>query len=661
MNIDAVAIIKCKNKVLFVESNSYSNSVYGLPYFHINSNFDAKSEIIKRVKKLYNMDIEIINKVFSNLNQVWYEAITGYEIQLSNVKWSTLKTAKHYTFKENLSDIIIDYIWDNEDKSNIKLQFGLRNNKIIHISDIAENERGISCDCVCPLCKTVLRAKLGYGKRQAHFAHSELVNCDDYAAQQTAIHLLAKDILANRKEIVLPSFEIDESNGEYDDIRLSYEAEDGIRANYVYSKPIRIKFDKIVLEHKLGNIIPDIIIETKNKKLIIEIAVSHFVDDIKKEKIKDLNISALEIDISGYANQAYNRNLLERLIIDSIENKKWIFNTKYKRALAKLRKRNKKIVEDDLKRKKQEKILENKCILIKEKSKKVLINALKPESYVRIIDNQRNDDKALDFIKQTKFFGVKREIPFFVDIPILGEIAFKCDRRIWQSAIFDKFIFNRKQPKEYSPTAILDNVWKWTKYIQNSFKINWMLGRNNTIKYDNLPLTLNFAYDSVKEYVNYLAYIGFILSECNISYGNYYEVIPFTVVPPKKENSKKLIKSINDLSNNMINVNSELKNLLNKQNGLFHEPTYDYNIDKMPNYIENKRLEDEVNYRAGYQQIRETFNKNAKENIMDSYKYRWLYCVKCGKIKREDEMISYQYNQGVCRECEIKEHKLKNS
>ena len=29
-------------------------------------------------------------------------------------------------------------------------------------------------------------------------------------------------------------------------------------------------------------------------------------------------------------------------------------------------------------------------------------------------------------------------------------------------------------------------------------------------------------------------------------------------------------------------------------------------------------------------------------------------------IKREDEMISYQCNQGVCRECKTKERKLKN-
>ena len=664
MNIDAILIIKYKNKVLFVESNSYSNLVYGLPCFHINSDYDFKSEIIERVKKLYNIDIIIISKVFSDLNQVWYDAITNYEVWLPNFRWSTLKVAKYYTFKEKLSENIMDYIDNNEDKSSIKLQFGLRNNKIIHISDIAENERGISCGCLCPLCKTELQAKLGYGKRQAHFAHNKLVNCDDYTAQQTALHLLAKDILANRKEIVLPSFEIGGSNGEYDNIDLRNEAKGKIRENYVYSKPMRIKFDKIVLEHKLGNIIPDIIIETKSKKLLIEIAVTHYIDYEKKQKIKDLNISTLEIDIADYLNQNYNRNLLEWIIVDSVGNKKWIFNTKYKRALVKLKERNKKIAEDDLKRKKQEKILEKRRILIRGKSKKILVNALKPESYAKIIHSQRNDDKAEDFIKQTKFFKVNRKIPFFVDIPILGEIAFKCDRRIWQSAIFDKFIYYRKYSKEHNPTIVLAKVWKWTKDIQKFFTINWMLGRNNSIIYDNLPVTLNFAYDSVEEYLNYLSYIGFICCDTNISYGVDYDIIPFTVLPPEKENSEKLKKSLNYLPNNMLNVNDELKYLSNEQNGLFYESTNNYDIEKMPDYnldyIKNKRLEDRANYRTGYKQIRKTFNKNAKENIMDSYKYRWLYCVKCGKIKREDEMISYQCNQGVCRECKTKERKLKN-
>ena len=36
------------------------------------------------------------------------------------------------------------------------------------------------------------------------------------------------------------------------------------------------------------------------------------------------------------------------------------------------------------------------------------------------------------------------EIPFYCDIPIYGEIVFNCDRRIWQTTLFNKFIYNRK-------------------------------------------------------------------------------------------------------------------------------------------------------------------------------------------------------------------------
>ena len=80
---------------------------------------------------------------------------------------------------------------------NIKIKYGLRNDKIIHISELNNEERGLKCNCICPFCKTSLEAKLGT-KNQHHFAHTNL-NCDTKIAQQTALHLLAKEIIETER------------------------------------------------------------------------------------------------------------------------------------------------------------------------------------------------------------------------------------------------------------------------------------------------------------------------------------------------------------------------------------------------------------------------------------------------------------------------------
>ena len=82
--------------------------------------------------------------------------------------------------------------------SSVKLQYGLRNGKIISIWDLNEEDRGLKCNCICPNCGMELQAKLGSGKKQRHFSHNN-ANCNVAIAQQTALHMLAKEIIEEEK------------------------------------------------------------------------------------------------------------------------------------------------------------------------------------------------------------------------------------------------------------------------------------------------------------------------------------------------------------------------------------------------------------------------------------------------------------------------------
>ncbi|MCL2328537.1 MAG: hypothetical protein FWC39_08510 [Bacteroidetes bacterium] len=206
---------------------------------------------------------------------------------------------------------------NTENKHSTMLIYGLQGEKLKHISEVSN---GLKCECICPACEKKLIARNGGTKKIPHFAHYKNPECR-YGAQ-TAVHLLAKEILEKSKKIkippILPTFintEIEKTNDGF----ISH-------GELLETKECYINIDKVYLEKKLRHkFIPDVIIVAKNKQLIVEIAVTHFVGRKKLDKIKKEQISALEIDLSKIEN--FNSiDELEHLIIENIENKEWLYN-----------------------------------------------------------------------------------------------------------------------------------------------------------------------------------------------------------------------------------------------------------------------------------------------------------------------------------------------
>lgn len=190
---------------------------------------------------------------------------------------------------------------------NIKLPFGLRDGQLV---DIATVESGLACNCVCPSCGQQLVAKKGDIKEH-HFAHHDSEECS--GAVETALHIYAKNILERNKRIVLPPVYLDNSD------KLIYPATE-------------ITFDSVALEKRISNIIPDIVVTVKGKPLLIEVAVTHFIDRFKAYKIFELGYSAIEVNADGLFNSTYNKpfghNDFEKRLIEDTSFKRWINNTK---------------------------------------------------------------------------------------------------------------------------------------------------------------------------------------------------------------------------------------------------------------------------------------------------------------------------------------------
>ena len=441
----------------------------------------------------------------------------------SSQKWVTIKTALKHGIS-NVDNLKLEEYFNSLDSVGVQLQYGVRDGKILHISELTEKDKGLACFCRCPACEGELEARLG-SKRRHHFAHYKEA-CNIAAAQQTALHLLAKEILIENRHIMLPAYVLDGSDGDFiDDTLSNYDAINQQLESYEYSEPIDYEFDHAVLEKSLGSIIPDIVIwrDSYGRKLIVEIAVTHFVDDMKRSKIIEQGVSALEIDISQLHNEQIDRNMLKEIIVDGYKSKKWIHNLNYEKALSKLAERNAGIVAQAKKEEAERQIRIEKIVkkqreeaLIKEKRDQHriehIMNAIKEENYRVIATNLRNDELANKHFRRTKLYNsLGPEIPFYLDMPVTGQIAFTCDRRIWQIKVFEKLLFYEEKDWDIS----LYNIWKDFAEKGDRKLVNWEFAVKQTLQIGNKNYTDNLAIDAIKQYLSYLGKLDFI------EYGGY--------------------------------------------------------------------------------------------------------------------------------------------
>lgn len=153
-------------------------------------------------------------------------------------------------------------------------------NRLVHINDV---KNGLECGCICPGCREKLIAKNDGKIREHHFAHISGNDCG--TGYQTIRHIWAKEILFCNRIIPIA----------------------------INGKKVVQKVEDICMEFfwKELNITPDVLaiiklemdyrglkIGTCNVPCIVEIFVTHKVDDQKAAIIKKAGIPAVEIDLS---------------------------------------------------------------------------------------------------------------------------------------------------------------------------------------------------------------------------------------------------------------------------------------------------------------------------------------------------------------------------
>jgi len=185
--------------------------------------------------------------------------------------------------------------------------------QLLHIDDAPS---GLACNCTCIGCGRRMVAKKGNIKAH-HFAHhAQLDGRSCVSAGETYLHKVAKEILDERLEIALPEMVV--ANREDREIIVRAE---------------RRAFERAILETKDGQIVPDVVLMLRDRRLIVEFKVTHSCDEQKIGRIREMDVGAIEIDLSQYRD-ADLKEIGDRILYEAP--RIWLYNPRERQAWTNL-------------------------------------------------------------------------------------------------------------------------------------------------------------------------------------------------------------------------------------------------------------------------------------------------------------------------------------
>lgn len=404
---------------------------------------------------------------------------------------------------------------NNSSRNQVKLPFGLRNGVLIHISEVPS---GLACGCYCAACKVRLEAKKGT-KNAHHFAHYQAEQCE-YAIE-TALHLAAKKVLEQSAQLTLPELTIHEQvYGETCGQSITKSGSASVCEAHV------VLIEDVVLEKPLNNIIPDVIATIDGNPLIIEIGVTHFVDQRKENKIHNLKISSIEIDLSGIDRDA-DLESIRSVVVDSIDHKVWLFHRETEKVRSELRSKLETELQIELEQiyQKEQERQRQENEFHRRKQKKLEMERQSAQPSVCLLERHLKDIKSqrskyvqsfpwLPIWKRASTnMGISPQtLPDFLNHFVKGEDIFACDRRAWQAGLFSTFIYKKFQKYDNPYPISINRMYQW---CQNNVPLNRfalaLWSKKEFVEPTVLNKLQNFnLYSAIWEFAKHLEREGFI-------------------------------------------------------------------------------------------------------------------------------------------------------
>lgn len=205
-------------------------------------------------------------------------------------------------------------------RRGFRVPFGLREGRVWAPGEVA---KGKACNCVCPGCHAPLAAKAQASRRKRpHFAHLTDTGCQ--TGLETGIHLRAKQVIVERRELLVPAW-----IGDLLDMPNPPQARDDEGRIHLGGKvdypAVRAALQNIEPERSFGTYRPDVYARDDAGELLIEIYVTHAVDDRKAARVQAHGRRMVEIDLSCMDRAIpHDPEAFERAVLFDPSNRTWI-------------------------------------------------------------------------------------------------------------------------------------------------------------------------------------------------------------------------------------------------------------------------------------------------------------------------------------------------
>ena len=208
----------------------------------------------------------------------------------------------------------------------VKNPYGLRNNdpsEWVSVYDVDKNDLD---EYFCAECGTkFIPVQPSDSRKQWFFRHESLGNCD--GSRETAIHLMAKQILVEDREIMLPYLLMKPEPHIY----IEYKWHREINKLYQLGERRLFHFDSVQDEVWQDGRIPDIVAVAGDRKLFVEIVVTHDIDDEKLNWIRERNISTLRVSLGGLSYESTKEDVKRCLMtgwLNGVNIVQWVHHAK---------------------------------------------------------------------------------------------------------------------------------------------------------------------------------------------------------------------------------------------------------------------------------------------------------------------------------------------
>ncbi|MCF8199114.1 MAG: hypothetical protein K9J42_10135 [Sulfuritalea sp.] len=184
-----------------------------------------------------------------------------------------------------------------------------------------EVPRGAACNCQCPGCDRPVIARQGT-EREWHFAHAKGGACQQ--GYEVSIHEIAKQMIRDRRELLLPALDIEVSATDSFGLRIEE------RMHVLNAKTVHL--DECKTSQKRDEVTADVAGRLADREILVEITVFHRLMPEKRDRLIATRIPSLQIDLGEFKVSQATRAKIEVALFENAMNRHWLHHPRMEQA-----------------------------------------------------------------------------------------------------------------------------------------------------------------------------------------------------------------------------------------------------------------------------------------------------------------------------------------